>query len=722
MLDRRTFLLTLPGASAASTLAGAQQKTAAAHPAPFQLAGSGVAIDYIFSGNHLRQRLMTPAGYQPQNRLRDPKGSACVEVAIQVTGENHGDHRDSSVSGSMPGQRLVYESKQEQAGKRGQRVMLVHRDPVSNLRVESHYEFFDAAPMVRRFTRVKNEGSREVGFEFVSSAMLNMFAELGSKPLEEKLRVHFAFNCWKQEAQWQHVSPSKLGLVENGAYPTNAIVFNNVGSWSTMRYLPMGMVENLEAGLIWFWQIEHNGSWHWEISRTPDNSSYAYIGGPDEEYATAWKNLRPGETYQTVPVAVGCVRGGFPEAVEALTKYRRYACIRPHPDNTRCPVIFNDYMNCLEGDPTTAKELPLIDAAAAAGCEYFVIDCGWYAEQNERWWDAVGLWQPSKTRWSQGLPAVIQYIRDKGMMPGLWLELEVAGVKSPLASKPDAWFFMRHGKRVIDDSRFLLDFRNPEVRAFADEVVERLVKQYGAGYIKMDYNVTGLMGTDLKADSPGQGMLEHQRAYLAWLDSIYVRHPELVIENCGSGGGRLDYAMLSRLQLQSSSDQTDYRTYPALLGALAGCLPEQLAVWSYPLHDADADQASFNMVNAMLCRIHQSGHLAKLSPAALAQVKDGIRIYKETIRANIPGSIPFFPLGTPDMTDRRSPIAVGIRNGKHTFIAVWRLQGSDTVSLAGLGDAEVLYPAQLGIQVARSGGGLQVKFPRPFMGAILQLA
>lgn len=56
-----------------------------------------------------------------------------------------------------------------------------------------------------------------------------------------------------------------------------------------------------------------------------------------------------------------------------LTKYRRMIR-RPNKDNENLPVIFNDYMNCLFGDPTTEKELPLIDAAAAMDCEYYVID------------------------------------------------------------------------------------------------------------------------------------------------------------------------------------------------------------------------------------------------------------------------------------------------------------------------------------------------------------
>jgi len=149
-------------------------------------------------------------------------------------------------------------------------------------------------------------------------------------------------------------------------------------------------------------------------------------------------------------------------------------------------VIFNDYMNCLWGDPTEAKELPMVAAAAKAGCEYFVIDAGWYADLHEDWSPTIGAWQPSATRFPRGLKFLLDQIKQAGMVPGLWLEPEVAGAKSVLAQKPDDWFFMRHGKRVLKNSRFLLDFRNPEVRAYLDQVIVRLINDYGVGYIKMD--------------------------------------------------------------------------------------------------------------------------------------------------------------------------------------------------------------------------------------------
>ena len=73
---------------------------------------------------------------------------------------------------------------------------------------------------------------------------------------------------------------------------------------------------------------------------------------------------------------------------------------------------------------------------------------------------------------------------------------------------PDEWFFKRHGRRVIDHSRYQLDFRNPDVCVFADGIIDRIVQEYGVGYIKMDYNINAGVGTEFEADSFGDGLLD----------------------------------------------------------------------------------------------------------------------------------------------------------------------------------------------------------------------
>lgn len=694
----------------------------------FQLKGKDMVVSFeFFQGKYLRLRSLLPESYVGAAKLPEMNAEADNEVALHCTGEDRNSHHGAKLTGGNPGMRLEFVEKRETKTNRGKLVVIEQKDPVKKLKVESFYEFSDTSSVVKRYSKVTNEGTEEVGIEYLSSAMLNNFGYLTGGRLEDNLKIHFAYNTWKTEAQWHSMKPSELGWVESGAFSLNGIFLNSIGSWSTVKYLPMGMIENTQAGLTWFWQIEHNGSWHAEISdvpASPFNNTYLYLGGPDEEHGHAWKNLKPGESYQSVPVALGCVKGGFGQAVAALTSYRRDFCQKPHPTNNKCPVIFNDYMNCLWGNPTTEKEIPMIDAAAEVGCDYYVIDAGWYAEENENWWESVGMWQPSKTRFPGGLPKLLNYIKSKGMKPGLWLELEVAGIKSPLINKPDSCFFMRHGKRVSDHGRYILDFRNPEVRVHADEVIDRFVKEYGIGYIKMDYNINAIEGTETNASSMGQGLLEHNRAFLKWIGEVYARYPELVIENCGSGGCRMDYAMLSHFQLQSSSDQTDYRKYPGLLvGELAAVLPEQLAVWSYPLEKGTATEASFNMVSAMLCRIHQSGNLSKINAKSLEQVKNGLDVYKKKISPYIPGAVCFFPLGMPSVSDEKSPVSVGIRNGDKSFVSVWRLKGLPEVTIPNISAKQVklIYPENLGIKVSQKGNSVVVNFPEEYMGAILEI-
>jgi alpha-galactosidase len=685
---------------------------------PFQWTAGDLTFSFDVQSGRLRQQRLVPSSAAQQG-----KSSSGVEVALQCSGENSPDQGMKSGMG-QPGARLLFAGHREEAAPRGKRLICMHTDPLLNLQVESLYEAFDGVPVVRRHSRVTNIGASAAGIEFFSSAMLHALA--APQEYDRELRIHVAMNSWMVEGQWHTFRPSEMGFVENERTSWSEAKAGSVGSWSTERYLPMAIVENLRLGLVWFWQIEHNGSWYWEISNVSakDNYAddvYAYIGGPDDLHSSAWKRLNPGQTYETVPVAVGCVHGGFSEAIDALTRYRRVAFEKSHSRNLQCPVIFNDYMNCLWGDPTEEKELPLIAAAAKAGCEYFVIDAGWYAEIKEDWSPTIGSWQPSSSRWPRGLKFVLDEIRRNAMIPGLWLEPEVAGVKSLLAQKPDNWFFVRHDKRVLKNSRYLLDFRNPEVRAYLDQVMARLVNDYGVGYIKMDYNVDSLQGTELSAESFGQGLLEHNRAHLAWLDNVLKRYPNLVIENCGSGGGRMDYAMLSRLQIQSMTDQENYRKLAAILvGASAAVLPEQLAIWSYPLSNADADQASFNMVTAMLCRIHQSGALNSLSPEAWKQVTEGIRVYKNVLRKNIPQAVPFYPLGLSDVTNPDAQLCLGMRSPEQTYMGVWRVDGPATTKVPWMsGEARLLYPSDLGIKLSAAEGTLEIEFPRSRMACVI---
>lgn len=600
-------------------------------------------------------------------------------VEILISGQDRvGERHGHKYIQTAPGSRMKFAKFCDTRNSLGRKLEVVTWDEETKIQAVSHYQFYDNISVVRAWTEVENKGQEGQGLEYVSSFSLNGIEKEGIRDFDEKLELGIPHNSWQKELDWRSNTLGELGF--SSAQPhamhrsSKTISAGNTGNWSAKEYIPMGYVLNKETDTTLFWQIEHNGSWYWEIS-DQDGHVYLKLSGPTEHHNHWWKNLQPGEKFVTVPVSVGSAAGGFDEAMGELTRYRR-VIRRVNEDNENLKVIFNDYMNCLFADPTTEKEIPLIDKAAEAGCEYFCVDAGWYSDGY--WWDGVGEWLPSEKRFPGGIREVMDYIRSKGMIPGVWLELEVMGIKCPKADKvPKDWYFVRHGRKVYDRSRYQLDFRNPEVRAHATEVIDRVVNEYGVGYIKMDYNIEPGIGTELNADSFGDGLLGHNRAYLEWLDGIFARYPWLIIENCSSGGLRMDYAMLSRYSIQSTSDQENYMRYATIsANAPSAVTPEQAAVWSYPLTDGDKEEVIFNMVNALLLRIHQSGHLVNLSRERFAYVKEAIAYYK-TIRGLIKEALPYWPLGLSSYSDPW--VSLGLKTREKDILAVWRRNSQSPV-------------------------------------------
>lgn len=593
---------------------------------------------------------------------------------IQVSGESALWHVGLTTAATLPGSRMVYTGHRDDRNETGRRLEIDTFDEATSLAATMVYQFYDGIPVVRCWNVVENRGSEALGLEIVSTLVNPHVADFS-----DDTSLLIPHNSWQQELQWKVNSLSQLGssyFVHNTS-SGKRIQIRSIGSWSSGEYVPMGCLRNKTKGTMTFWQIEHNGSWNWELLEHGCKYSLV-VTGPNDTDHQWYKLLSPGQVFVSVPAAMGIVEGGVDETFAALNRYRR-RIRRANRDNENLPIIFNDYMNCLWADPTTEKELPIIDAAAALGCEYYCIDAGWYTDEED-WFPTIGEWLPSATRFPNGLKEVTDYIRQKGMVPGLWLEIEFVGSKCALVSQVDeSWFFHRHGKIADFRGRYQLDFRNPEVRAYTRGVIDRLIKDFGVGYFKVDYNCNCYAGTDWNSDSLGDGLLEHNRAYLQWLDEIFEAYPDLVLENCSSGGMRMDYAMLSRHTIASSSDQEVYLKFPSIVAnAPTGMTAEQAAIWSYPLAEADREQIIFNCVSSCLCRIHQSGNTATLPETHKDLIREQYALYK-SIRKDIPNALPFWPLGLAN--DGDDWISLGLDFGSCSRLAVWRMAGEDTCCL-----------------------------------------
>ncbi|GAB3839060.1 glycoside hydrolase family 36 protein [Kribbella italica] len=574
----------------------------------------------------------------------------------------------------------------------GHRLRYVGAEPTdTSLRIEQYDETtglrviscFAAGAGLRAWTEVKLSAPGRLELDFVSSLAV------GLPSLDATLVA--ADNDWMAENRWnRRPLRSRLADIRSDTYRPLAkhrLAITNAGSWSTGEVLPVGVLVAGDHALGW--QIEHNGPWHYELGETR-SGGYLLLSGPTDQEHAWTATVTPTQTFTTVPVSLVAAPDEA-SAFVALTAQRRAIRLR-RPVDDRLPVVFNDYMNTLMGDPTTAKLFPLIDAAADAGADYFCIDAGWYAEGD--WWSTVGAWQPSPSRFPDGLGEVVGRIKQRGMVPGLWLEPEVVGVDSPLAAElPDGAFLTRRGVRVAEHGRYLLDLRSDAARAHLNSTVDRLIEQFGIGFFKLDNNTMTGPGTDKSGTSLGQGLLEHNRAHLRWLDEVQARHPELLLENCASGAMRMDYALLSRLHLQSTSDQQDHLLYaPIAAAAPASILPEQAGNWAYPQTGTSTEELVFSLVNGILGRLYLSGHLDRFTAEELDLVKAAVTAHRE-ILPRLDQLEPFWPLGLPGWSD--DWIMLGLRDRTTAYLSIWhRGQGPASIRIPWSGSTPaVLFPS-----------------------------
>lgn len=595
------------------------------------------------------------------------------------------------------------------------------------LSVKYYMQLFDGIAAVRTWVTLENNGQEAVGIDYVTSFLYEGMGKNGSRPYYDRFQLYVPRNSWANEAQWNSFDVTELGLsfmpVEGFNLPetsNNRFHYGNMGSWSTCEYLPVGILQDRETGEIYYSEIDYSGSWQIEYGSAKERHLYIALLGPDDE-SMWWKSIKPGETFTTVPVCFGVSVGDVSTAVGELTRYRR-AIRRPNPDDEHCYVVFNDYMNCLFGDPTEEKEKEIIDIAARLGCEYYCMDCGWYADGF--WWDSIGEWKESEKRFPNGMKAVYDYAHSKGLKMGMWLEIEAMGITSEFAKKlPDNWFVCNHGKRRVENSRYLLDFRNPAVRQYCTDVVERLIHDYGCEYFKVDYNVTTGPGSDVDTDSCGEANLQHYRALYDWWKEIYRKHPDLIIEACSSGAQRMDYGILELHSLQSTSDQTDAvnNTYIAT-NIVSAVTPEQAGMWVFPYED-DAEHIIYNMVNGILLRPYISGMVWKLSDEKLALLEKGISLYKE-IRDEVRTMMPFLPEG---FNDRRADILYyGLKNEHKMYLAVFGVN-KDTIEIdlrklgAEVKEARIIYPEKHDSAVSYMEGYLAVNLPQKKCARLLEL-
>ena len=588
----------------------------------------------------------------------------------------------------------------------------------------------------KAYTLVKNISDKKITIEGVSSFVLGGIC--GGINETKSVDIYRFTQSHHGECQPRKFSFFDLGLFNANPISQKRVFGANIGSWSTKEELPQAILSH--DGNYLMFAIESNNDWYWEISDHTEKL-YLYVGGANINFGSWYKNLLPNETYKTIETAFS-FGGSLNSVIGEMTKLRRLNR-RIKIADSKLPVIFNEYMHLSWDSPTEERTKAIAPVVANLGAKYYVIDCGWHNEEDGNViYQYVGQWKESKKRFPNGLKNTLNYIKSLGLKPGLWIEPEIIGEKCEemLAFYDDDCFITRHGEKVKVMGRLFLDFRNEKVVNYLSQTIKRMVEEYGAEYIKMDYNQDMGVGTDKYGTSLGEGIEQAQSAYFAWVKSIIALYPKVIFETCSSGGMRMDDKTLAAFDMVSTSDQTHYNKYPYIVGNIfSAVLPEQAGVWSYPVNSYGTEKepfeasetyvekhvsketVAFNMINAMLGRMHLSSHVELLSEDNKALIKEGIEYYNKLTTAK-KRALPVFPLGFTDFGQEK--VAVGLKDGNKIYLAVWNLNREKTVKIpfeSEIIKAKVGYPKKLLTKYSYDNNLLTVDFDEGMQARIFEI-
>ncbi len=258
--------------------------------------------------------------------------------------------------------------------------------------------------------------------------------------------------------------------------------------------------------------------------------------------------LEPGESFETPPVCLGFSEKGRNGLANRFAAYMRHNVL---PDRAEWPArrVHLNSWEALGFDMDEASLKRLASDAAALGIERFVIDDGWFhGRRNDR--TSLGDWTADEGLFPDGLGPLADHVIGLGMDVGIWVEPEMISPDSDLYRANPDWCIHQHGvERATQRNQLVLDLTISEAAEHVFARLNTLLSLHPIAYMKWDHNRPLF-------PRAGKGIAQTEALY-ALLDRLRVAHPKVEFESCASGGGRIDYGILSRAHRVWPSDNND---------------------------------------------------------------------------------------------------------------------------------------------------------------------
>lgn len=494
-------------------------------------------------------------------------------------------------------------------------------------RLIHHLVWLKNMPYVRISCTFENQSKTNCCLEMFESFSLGGLSPYMQGDGNGTLWLHRVRSVWSQEGRHEAIPVEDLQL--EPAWDPHAVRcerFGQAGSMPVNRFFPFAAIEDRKNHVFWGAQIAHPASWQMEVYRK-DNGLALSGGLADRELGHWMKNVEPGKNFTTPEAIVSTAHtDSFDIFTGRLTTAGLVEGFLKAPESEQdLPIVFNEYCTTW-GNPSHENICEIVDAIKGKGFKYFVIDCGWYKENGIPWDIGMGDYEVSSELFPDGMEKTVQVIKDAGMIPGIWFEIENVGSASRAYHLTE---HLLHKDNVVLTTYFrrFWDMQDPWVDEYLTDKVIGTLKKYGFGYMKIDYNETIGIGCD-GAESPGEALRKNMEATVLFIEKVKEEVPGIVLENCASGGHRLEPKMMSVMSMASFSDAHECEEIPIIAANLHRVIhPTQSQIWAVIRQDDSLKRIAYSISNTFLGRMCISGDVTQLAPEKWNLIEQGISFY-----------------------------------------------------------------------------------------------
>jgi len=336
---------------------------------------------------------------------------------------------------------------------------------------------------------------------------------------------------------------------------TDALRFSPSGGRSSEEAFPFYNIESATSRQGAIMAIGWTGTWYSEFEKVGDKSLRVKAGLPTADFY-----LKAGEEVRVPSVAFIFWNGDRMTGHNALRRYilehhlkggsnHNYLC---SGFNYRDPQPFGEYSAI-----TAQWAEAMIGRYRQFGIlpDIFWMDAGWHEgasdwQHGRNWASTTGNWTVDAKRFPNGMKPISEAAHNAGAKFLLWFEPERVVRGTQWAVEHPEWMldYPLHPEGSEESSWLLFDLGNDEACDWLCNYYGDLIEDGGIDCYRQDCNIKPAVYWEYN-DEPGRKGIKEIRhienLYRFW-DYLQERFPGMVIDNCASGGKRLDWESVSR--------------------------------------------------------------------------------------------------------------------------------------------------------------------------------